>query len=132
MIIRLYLIPHFIPYFHHKNSCHSVFFPFPDTAMKITTKLAFHSFELAYLGVLAILPFVVSIRIVATTLITCLLCVGLVALYRKLSRKCVKGVGQTVVISGCDTGKLRVSCKLVDMHLSNLPIGYLRIRKKGT
>jgi len=77
-----------------------------EMTMKATTFLAFHSFELAYLCVLAVLPFIASIRIVTVTVLTCLACIAVVALFKKVTRKCVRGCGQTVVITGCDTGEI--------------------------
>lgn len=72
--------------------------------MKTTTFLAFHAFELAYLVVLAVLPFIASIRIIAVMLITFLVGAGSMGVYRKLTRRCHQGSGQTVIITGCDTG----------------------------
>lgn len=68
------------------------------------TWLAWHSFEVAYLGVLVILPFIVAIRVVATVLISFLLLLGLTAVVRRLTRKRLAVDQQTVVITGCDTG----------------------------
>ncbi|XP_052262045.1 D-beta-hydroxybutyrate dehydrogenase, mitochondrial-like isoform X1 [Dreissena polymorpha] len=72
--------------------------------MEIKTFFAFHSFELAYLAVLAVLPFIAAIRIVATTLIGAGLFLGFITLLRKLTYKTIDIDGQAVVISGCDTG----------------------------
>ncbi|XP_060586050.1 D-beta-hydroxybutyrate dehydrogenase, mitochondrial-like [Ruditapes philippinarum] len=72
--------------------------------MKLKTSIAFHSFELAYLVVLAILPFIAAIKIVATILVSFLLLCSLLALIKKLTKRCISMNGQTVVISGCDTG----------------------------
>lgn len=73
--------------------------------MKLKTFVAFHSFEAAYLAVLAILPFIAAIRIVATLLITFLVSYGVLSIIRKLMRQCISVSGQTVIITGCDTGE---------------------------
>jgi uncharacterized membrane protein len=77
--------------------------------MKLKTSIAFHSFELAYLVVLAILPFIAAIKIVATILVSFLLLWCLLALIKKLTKRCISMNGQTVVISGCDTGYLSLT-----------------------
>ncbi|WAQ96288.1 BDH-like protein [Mya arenaria] len=72
--------------------------------MKFKQWIAWHLFELGYLAVLAVLPFIAAIKSVATVLISGLLLIAFIAVIRKITRKLVDVDGQTVVISGCDTG----------------------------
>lgn len=84
--------------------------------MKLSTFIAFHSFELAYLGVLAVLPFIASVRIIAVVLITFLVGAAVTAIYRKITRRRVHIDGQTVVITGCDTGTVLSSVSSISSY----------------
>ncbi|XP_045212656.2 D-beta-hydroxybutyrate dehydrogenase, mitochondrial-like [Mercenaria mercenaria] len=100
-------------------------------AMKWKTYIAYHSFEFAYLVVLAILPFIAAIRIVATLLITFLVACGVISLVRKLTRRCVDVNGQTVIISGCDTGFGHALVKRLDYLGFTVIAGCLDDKSEG-
>ena len=73
--------------------------------LKLKQVVGFHLFELIYLAVLAILPFIVSLRYISTCCIMLLVVLLVISLYKKFSFKKIEVKGQGVVITGCDTGK---------------------------
>lgn len=99
--------------------------------MKLKTFLAFHSFEAAYLAVLAILPFIAAIRMVATLLITFLVSYGVISLIRKLTKRGIEVNGQTVIISGCDTGFGNALVKRLDYLGFTVIAGCLNDKSEG-
>ena len=72
--------------------------------------VGFHLFELIYLAVLAILPFIVSLRYISTCCIMLLVVLLVISLYKKFSFKKIEVKGQGVVITGCDTGTVQSLC----------------------
>ena len=67
--------------------------------------IAFHGFEVVYLAVLGVLPFIVWQPLVLTCCILLFGSILVISLYKKISYKKIEVKGQGVVITGCDTGK---------------------------
>jgi len=63
-----------------------------------------HLFELVYLCILAVLPFLVAIPVVGITIILILVYLGSRAIYRKITFRKVPLEDKTVFITGCDSG----------------------------
>lgn len=66
--------------------------------------IAFHGFELVYLAVLGVLPFIVWQPFVLTCCILLFGSILVISLYKKITYKKIEVKGQGVVITGCDTG----------------------------
>ncbi|XP_033737773.1 D-beta-hydroxybutyrate dehydrogenase, mitochondrial-like [Pecten maximus] len=76
---------------------------FNNTSMK--QFLALHMFEVGYLCVLAILPFLIAKPIVGLTILAILVFLGLSALWRMLTFRWLPNPEtRSVLITGCDTG----------------------------
>lgn len=73
--------------------------------MSVKKCLAFHTFELGYLCVLAVLPFLVAKPVVGLTILTILGFLGLSAIWRMLTFRWLPNPEtRSVLITGCDTG----------------------------
>ncbi|XP_021353832.1 D-beta-hydroxybutyrate dehydrogenase, mitochondrial-like [Mizuhopecten yessoensis] len=67
--------------------------------------VAVHLFEVGYLGVLAVLPFLVAKPLVGLSILAVLAFLSLSAIWRMLTFRCVPNLEtRSVLITGCDTG----------------------------
>ena len=80
--------------------------------------VGFHLFEVAYLAILAVLPFIVSLRYISTCCIMLLVILLVISLYKKFCYKKIEVRGQGVVITGCDTGKIVLMLSMLGKNFS--------------